>query len=76
MKVRHPYLEAVTKSCLSLQAALGNWHDATIQMHMLEDLEAAAVHVTLRADLEERKQKFLSQTREILADSDVFTPVQ
>jgi len=70
------YLETVTNDCKSLQAALGNWHDATIQMHMLEDLEPAAVHVTLGADLEQRKQQFLSQTREILADSDIFTPVQ
>jgi len=70
------YLEAVVKACMSLQAALGNWHDATIQLHMLEDLEMAPVHVTLRADLEERKQRFLTQTREILANSDVFTPVQ
>jgi CHAD domain-containing protein len=68
-----PYLEAVTKDCKLLQAALGNWHDASIQMHMLEDLEPAAVHVTLGADLEQRKQQFLSQTREILADSNVFT---
>jgi CHAD domain-containing protein len=71
-----PYLEAVTKDCKLLQAALGNWHDASIQMHMLEDLEPAAVHVTLGADLEQRKQQFLSQTREILADSNVFTLVQ
>jgi CHAD domain-containing protein len=70
------YLEAVVNTCKSLQATLGNWHDATIQLQMLEDLEAAAVHVNLRADLEERKQRFLSETREILANSDIFTPVQ
>ena len=70
------YLDAVTDACKSLQAALGNWHDATIQMQMLEELAPATVHVTLQADLEERKQRFLLQTREILADSDVFSPVR
>ena len=67
-----PYLEAVTNTCLSLQAALGNWHDATIQLNMLEDLENHAVHVSLSEELGGRKQRFLSQTREILADNDHF----
>lgn len=65
-------LEEVISACKELQEHPGNWHDAVIQLHMLEDLEAADVHTGLASVLEERRRQFLSQARDALVDNPVF----
>jgi CHAD domain-containing protein len=66
------YVSSVIKSCRQLQTVLGNWHDTVVQLNMLEELQAAPVHSTLRQMVSERKQTYLAQTREVLAQHPLF----
>jgi CHAD domain-containing protein len=69
---RTEYLAGVIESCKSLQAVLGDWHDTVVQLNMLEELEAVPVHTRLAEVVLQRKQQFLSELREILAEQSLF----
>lgn len=67
-------LAGVIEACKSLQALLGNWHDAVVQLRMLDEVESSPVHTRLRSEISERKDLFLSQIRDELDRSPVFSP--
>jgi CHAD domain-containing protein len=67
-------LAEVIEACKSLQALLGNWHDAVVQLRMLDEVESSPVHTRLRSEISERKDLFLSQIRDELDRSPVFSP--
>ena len=66
------YVSSVIESCKQLQTLLGDWHDTVVQLNMLEELQAAPVHSRLRKVVLERRQMFLAQTRDMLAEHPLF----
>jgi len=66
------YVSSVIKSCKELQTLLGDWHDTVVQLNMLEELQVVPVHSRLRKMVSERKQMFLTQTRDMLAEHPLF----
>ena len=68
------YLAGVIATCKSLQALLGSWHDTVVQLHMLDEVEAAPVHDRLRELIAQGKGLFLAQIRDNLAGNQLFSP--
>ena len=66
-------LTSLIKSCKQLQTLLGDWHDTVVQLNMLEELESDPIHSRLRDMIAGRKQKFLAETRDLLAGHPVFS---
>lgn len=60
-----PELERLVEHCKPLQTALGGWHDAVIQLQLLDELPAAAVNSELREALSERRHARLAEVREL-----------
>jgi len=68
-----PGLEHLVESCKPLQAALGSWHDAVIQLLLLDELPAATVNDELREALSESMRARLAEVRALCAgDPAVF----
>jgi CHAD domain-containing protein len=66
------YVSSVIQSCKQLQTLLGDWHDTVVQLNLLEELQTAPVHSRLKKVVSERKQMFLAQTRDMLAEHPLF----
>ena len=66
------YVSSIIESCKQLQTLLGDWHDTVVQLNMLEELQAAPVHSRLKKVVSERRQMFLAQTRDMLAEHPLF----
>lgn len=69
-----PRTSRVIATCKSLQATLGQWHDALIQLQLLDELAADPVHSKLRTLILGRKKQSLSQTRAMLSAQSIFVP--
>jgi len=68
------FVATVVDTCKKVQALLGSWHDTVVQLNILAELEASPVHSRLREVISERKQEFLSRTRDDLAKLPLFLP--
>jgi CHAD domain-containing protein len=62
----------VIAACKKLQTLLGDWHDTVVQLSLLEELEAAAVHARLADQITGRQQQFLTRTRALVDKTPLF----
>ncbi len=67
-----PRLNELVHECKLLQTVLGKWHDATIQLYLLDDLTTARVPTRLRSVLKRRRRYYLKRTRNMLTNRDIF----
>jgi CHAD domain-containing protein len=66
------HLSMVINACKKLQTLLGDWHDTVVQLSLLDELEPSPVHERLKSMIGLRKQEFLSQIRDMLAEVPYF----
>lgn len=68
-----PAAQHLVEECRKIQSILGAWHDAVVQLALLDELPAAAVHETLSARITQTKRENLARIRDEAADHPLFS---
>jgi CHAD domain-containing protein len=65
-------LNWLIQDCKTLQTQLGKWHDAIIQLELLEHLDATGLQSRLRSVLKRRRGYYLRRSKLLLSSRDPF----